>query len=179
MVRRGEPSVEPNPLPPSPRIGNQKSRSGSHDSSRHERTRIATPRRAPTAPARRATRRIRNDSPYHDHVGRGPRRGDPPHAAPNGLSQPTLLQHQRLHQLSHRRRRERHRSLRHLRLHPPPSLRDGRARARSDPSALLRRGHMRRGLSTIFESLIAERPSRRAGSAVAASISGASSPDAD
>jgi hypothetical protein len=100
------------------------------------------------------------DTAYHDHVGRGPKRGDPPPAAPLGIRQPTLLQHQRLHELSHRRHVERNRSLRHLRLDPPRSLRDG-IRPRPD----LRPGscaaaHVRRGPSNSLPAA-PRRPLRR------------------
>jgi hypothetical protein len=74
--------------------------------------------------ARRATRRKRNESDEspNDHVGRGQVRCDAPIAAPRGRQQPTLLQHERLHELPHRRSRGRRCPLRGLRLRPPPPL---------------------------------------------------------
>jgi hypothetical protein len=69
-----------------------------------------------------------NASENHDHVGRGPVRRNAPPSAPS-RHRPTLLQHERLHQLSHRRPAQRNRSLRDLRLHPPASLRIGAAAA--------------------------------------------------
>ena len=82
---------------------------------------VATPRRAPFAPARPATRRNRNASENHDHVGRGPVRRNAPPSAPS-RHRPTLLQHERLHKLSNPRPGQRRRSLRDLRLHAPASL---------------------------------------------------------
>lgn len=68
-----------------------------------------------------------NASENHDHVGRGPVRRNAPPSAPSRHLRPTLLQHKRLHQLSHRRLRHRSRALRDLRLHPPAQLTPGAA----------------------------------------------------
>jgi hypothetical protein len=123
FVRRGEPPVEPNTLPPSPRIWKP-------EMSLRLMIRAVTSEQgreaASSATCANETRdqKEQNDPAYHDHVGCGPERCDPPSAAPLRLGQPTVLQHQRLHQLSHCRLDEWCRPLRHLRLHPPPSLRD-------------------------------------------------------
>ena len=66
-----------------------------------------------------------NASENHDRIGRGPVRRNAPSSAPSRHLRPTLLQHERLHQLSHRRLRDRSRSLRDLRLHPPTQLTAG------------------------------------------------------
>ena len=83
-----------------------------------------------------------NASENHDHVGRGPVRRNAPPSAPSRL-RPTLLQHERLHQLSHRRPGQRNRSLRDLRLHPPAQLTPRAARPGRRPQA-------RRGTGQIF-----------------------------
>jgi hypothetical protein len=124
-VRRGEPSVEPNPLPPSPRAGNPRTAPVLSIRWTVEQKPVAKPRRAPQAPARRATRRNRNAPENHDHVGRGPVRRNAPTSAPRRYIRSTLLQHERLHQLSHRRFREGPCPLRDLRLHPPAPLSPG------------------------------------------------------
>lgn len=98
--------------------------------------------------ARRATRRKKyeSDESPNDHVGRGQVRCDAPITAPRGRQQPTLLQHERLRELPHRRSRGRRCPLRCLRLRPPPPLnRPGgspavaraRPRARSAPRPIL------------------------------------------
>ena len=83
------------------------------------------PRRAPGAPAERATRgkENRNESENCDRFGRRPVRRDASAPASCRNRGPTVLQHEWLHKLSHRRCRERRRPLRDLRLHSPPPLR--------------------------------------------------------
>ena len=84
-----------------------------------------------------------NASENHDHVGRGPVRRNAPPSAPS-RHRPTLLQHERLHQLSHRRPGQRRRSLRDLRLHPPAPLTAARLGPRRGRiSGCPRHGHIR------------------------------------
>jgi hypothetical protein len=62
------------------------------------------------------------ESANHDNLGCGPLRRDASSSTPRRQRRPTLLQHERLHQLSHRRHRNRHRQVRDLRLYPPAPL---------------------------------------------------------
>jgi hypothetical protein len=70
----------------------------------------------------RGNNQTRNDDPNHDRLGRRSIRGDAPHAPPQPHRDPTLLQHERLYQLSRRRSDDRDRDLPDLRLHPTPPL---------------------------------------------------------
>ena len=63
-----------------------------------------------------------NDDSHNDQRGRRSVRGDAPHAPPQPYRDPTLLQHQRLHQLPHRRSDDRGGNLPDLRIHEADAL---------------------------------------------------------
>ena len=63
-----------------------------------------------------------NDDSHHDQRGRRSVRGDAPHAPPQPYRDPTLLQHQWLHQLPHRRSDDRGGNLPDLRIHAADAL---------------------------------------------------------
>lgn len=63
-----------------------------------------------------------HDDSHHHRLGGRSLRGHAPHAPPGLDRHPSLLQHERLHQLPDRRSRHRDRKLPDLRLHPPHAL---------------------------------------------------------
>jgi hypothetical protein len=81
---------------------------------------------AQRAPADRASQKEQknshHDDSHHHRVGGRPVRRDAPHAPPGLLRHPTLLQHERLHQLPRRRSRHERGHLPGLRLHAPHAL---------------------------------------------------------
>lgn len=85
-------------------------------SSRVERQQRPRPRASQKEPERT------HDDSHHHRLGGRSLRGHAPHAPPVLDRHPSLLQHERLHQLPGRRSRHRGRELPDLRLHPPHAL---------------------------------------------------------
>ena len=127
-ARRGVSSVEPLiTAPPTPRARKHTESPLRLQTPSRARARItaAMPRRARDAPAGRASQREKrtgNDDSHHDQRGRRSVRGDAPHAPPQPYRDPTLLQHQRLHQLPRRRSDDRGGNLPDLRIHEADAL---------------------------------------------------------
>jgi len=128
-ARRGVSTVEPyHRSPDAPGQGNQHRTPLRLPTPSRARARVHGRDAAPGARSACGTREPEgntnqnHDDSNHDHLGRRSFRGDAPDAPPQPHRDPTLLQHQRLHQLPRRRSDDRSGNLPDLRVHAPTPL---------------------------------------------------------